>query len=238
MEFNISTTLNDNTINDLSNGKIDLCILSDVDKDTIKQFGELLEQDLTGMKEITVGNDDIKFNLQKIEMGWHSDGSHLNITPKFGGLYGVEIGEGSSPTYFCNMKSVWKNLSVSLKEKIKNESKVTFSVQNYYDKAVWPFLNFDSEKQEQTYLRFAKAKKSLYHNDEFGEYLFYSPFYSPVEYLDNNIFQEKYIHTHHWKNRDLVVWNNYTTSHKRDDTSPDITRRLVRYAIDTQKHDT
>ena len=128
MEFNISTTLNNNTINDLSNGKIDLCILSDVDKDTVKQFGELLEQDLTGMKEITVGNDDIKFNLQKIEMGWHSDGSHLNVTPKFGGLYGVEIEEGSSPTYFCNMKSVWKDLPLSLKEKIKNESEVTFFV--------------------------------------------------------------------------------------------------------------
>ena len=104
MEFNISTTLNDNTINDLSNGKIDLCILSDVDKDTIKQFGELLEQDLSAKKEVGIGNDDIEYNLQKIEMGWHNDSSHLNNTHKFGGLYGVEIGKGSSPTYFCNME--------------------------------------------------------------------------------------------------------------------------------------
>lgn len=233
MEFNVSTTLDNNTISDLSSGKIDLCILSNVNKDTIKQFGELLEQDLSAQKEVGIGNDDVEYNLQKIEMGWHNDSSHLNNTHKFGGLYGVQIEEGSSPTYFCNMKSVWRDLPEPVKQKVKDEGEVTFSVQNYYDRAVWPFFNFDSEKQEKVYLRFAKAQKSLYRNDEFGEYLFYSPFYSPVDCLDNDVFQEKYIYTHHWKDRDLVVWNNYTMSHKRDDTPQHIKRRLVRYAINT-----
>ena len=121
MEFNVSTTLDNNTISDLSNGKIDLCILSDVNKDTIKEFGELLEQDLSAQKEVGIGNDDVEYNLQKIEMGWHNDSSHLNNTHKFGGLYGVQIEEGSSPTYFCNMKSVWRDLPESVKQKVKNE---------------------------------------------------------------------------------------------------------------------
>jgi len=232
MEFNIAKEVNDETIKGLADGTYDLCILNDVDKDAVKEFGELLNQDLSNQKEVGIGNDEVDYNLAKIEMGWHNDSSHLKNTHKFGALYGVEIQEGSSPTYFCNMRSVWRDLSGEVKEKIKNESETEFSVSNYYDKAIWPFFSFKSNKQEQVYLRFAKAKKNLYRNDEFGEYLFYSPYYANVDYLKpENIFQDKYIIEHHWKNRDLVVWNNMTLSHRRADTPDHVVRKLVRYAI-------
>jgi len=132
MEFNIAKEVNDETIKGLADGTYDLCILNDVDKDTVKEFGELLNQDLSNQKEVGIGNDEVDYNLAKIEMGWHNDSSHLKNTHKFGALYGVEIQEGSSPTYFCNMRSVWRDLSGEVKEKIKNESETEFSVSNYY----------------------------------------------------------------------------------------------------------
>ena len=54
MEFNIATELNKDTINGLANGTYDLCILHDVDKDTVKEFGELLTQDLSNSKEVGI----------------------------------------------------------------------------------------------------------------------------------------------------------------------------------------
>tara|TARA_B100000282_G_C31689471_1_gene470791 strand:- start:40 stop:741 length:702 start_codon:yes stop_codon:yes gene_type:complete len=231
MEFNISTELTEDSINSLSWGDTDIIICTDVDKDKIKEFGKLLKQDLSNSKEVGIGNDDIGYNLQKIDMAWHNDSSHLKNTHWFAALYGVEIEEGSSPTYFCNMKSVWRDLSEDVKTKVKNEGEVEFSVRNYYDKGTWPFFDFESEKQEKTYLRFARTKKSMYRNDKFGEYLFYSPYYTNIEYL-NDVFQEQYVYKHHWSNRDLVIWNNMTLSHRRDDTPQHIKRRLVRYAVE------
>ena len=211
-------------------GTTDILICSDIDKDKIKEFGELLKQDLSNSKEVGIGNDDIGYNLQKIDMAWHSDSSHLKNTHWFAALYGVEIEDGSSPTYFCNMKSVWRDLPEHIKTKVKNEGEVEFSVRNYYKKGTWPFFDFASEKQEKTYLRFAKTKKSMYRNDKFGEYLFYSPYYTNIDYL-KEVFQEKYVYKHYWSNRDLVIWNNMTLSHRRDETPQQIKRRLVRYAV-------
>ena len=71
----------------------------------------------------------------------------------------------------------------------------------------------------------------MYRNDKFGEYLFYSPYYTNIEYL-NDVFQEQYVYKHYWSNRDLVIWNNMTLSHRRDDTPQHIKRRLVRYAVE------
>ena len=104
MEFNISTELTEDSINSLSWGDTDIIICRDVDKDKIKEFSKLLKQDLSNSKEVGIGNDDVSYNLQKIDMAWHNDSSHLKNTHWFAALYGVEIEEGSSPTYFCNMK--------------------------------------------------------------------------------------------------------------------------------------
>lgn len=237
MEFNIATELNQNTISGLASGTYDICILEQATRDTVKEFGELLKQDLSDSKEVGIGNDEVNYNLAKIDMGWHNDSSHLKNTHKFAALFGVDVHTGASPTYFCNMKSVWRDLSEDLKNRIKKDIGVEFSVSNYYKKAVWPFFNFESKKQEQIYLRFAKSKKELYQSDEFGEYLFYSPFYTDIEYLDTeDIFKEEYIYKHYWNTGNLVVWNNMTLSHRRDDTPKHITRKLVRYAINIPKN--
>ena len=80
----------------------------------------------------------------------------------------------------------------------------------------------------------SKTKQSIYRNDEFGEYVFFSPAYASTKYFDelNQIFDDKEnIHVHDWSAGDLVIWNNMTVSHKRDHTPSHVKRRLIRYAF-------
>lgn len=236
MEFNIATELNNDTINGLVDGKYDICVLKNVDKDEIKKFGELIGQDLGKKKEVGIGNDKAEYNLKygkDVDIGWHSDSSYVKDTHKFAALYGVEVERDASSTYFCNMKSVWRDLPAELKYRIKKEDKTEFSVKNWKDKGnVWPFSNFESEKQEKIYLRIARQQKKLYQNDEFGEYLFYSPYYTNIDYINpEDVFKDEYIYEHRWSTGDLVVWNNMTMSHRRAYADENIVRKLIRYAV-------
>lgn len=147
------------------------------------------------------------------------------------------VEKGASPTYFCDMKAAWAGLPEDLKEKVKEEGIVDYSLKNFFDRARYPY---DVQKpSELRYLRMTrKCKGSIYRNDKFGEYAYFSPLYTSSKYYDELcelLFQDKYIYEHEWNTGDLAIWNNITLSHMRKGTPRTIVRNLVRYAFHEPK---
>ena len=222
-------------IDELYNGDVQILIIRNSNKEDVKKFGELENQDLYHKKEVPIGTDgnDEDYVWQEEDMLWHNDRAYLQDVHPFCGLYCITADEGSSPTYFCNSIESWKNLDSNLKNKIKEEGEVNFSVRNYFDRTNYPH-DFRTPVYRRAFLMKSKAKHSMYRNDKFGEYIFFSPGYTSsenLEEIEKNIYKDEFIYTHNWKPNDLIVWNNFTTSHKRDHTPSHVDRRLLRYAF-------
>ena len=232
MEVKTSRVVSD--LEDLREGNIDIFVVKDASKDTIKEFGELIKQDMMQADEVPIGYQDEAYNLSThSDMAWHNDGSHLRSPYPFAALYCEDIDQGASPTHFCDMKQAWKSLPENIKDKVKKSKRAEFAVRNWYTRDfIWPY-EFQDEKDKHTYLRFARALQHLYRNDKFGEYLYFSPAHTTTDLLEdlNKVFKDECIYTHHWESNDLVVWNNFTLSHKRDASPDDLMRKLIRYAV-------
>jgi len=232
----IVSKIEQSDIDALYQGDIQILCVKNASREDVVKFGELEEQDLYFKKEVPIGTDgnDEDFVWQEEDMLWHSDRAYLQDVHAFCGLYCVAADEGSSPTYFLDSIQAWKDLDEDLKKKVKEEGKVEFSVRNYFDRTNYPH-DFRTPVYRRAFLMRSKAKHSMYRKDKFGEYIFYSPGYTSTQYLEelnNSLYQEKNIYTHNWEPGDLVVWNNWTTSHKRDHTPSHVDRRLFRYAFD------
>lgn len=226
----------DDYVDELYNGDVQILIVKNASDRDIHKFGELEHQDLYGEKEVPIGTDDksIDHVWQEVDMMWHSDRAYLSDVHPFCGLYCSAADEGSSPTYFCNNITGWKNLDKDLQERIKSEGPVQFTVKNYFEKTTYPH-DFRTPVWERAFKIKSKTEHELYKNDKFGEYIFFSEAYAKSKYADEiteKLFNNKEnLYTHIWEPGDLVVWNNFTTTHRRDHTPSNVRRRLMRYAF-------
>lgn len=236
MELKTSTIVSG--LQDLYDGKIDVYIVKDATEETIKEFGELAKQDVLQTEVVRIGYDGTENSLMThSDMQWHNDGFHLSNPTPFAALYCEDVEQGASPTHFCDMKSVWSSLPDAMKDKLKEAEPAEYAAKNWAKRDLtWPY-EFTDKKAEALYLRFAKTLRSLYRSDKYGEYLCFSPAYTTTDLLEelSKVFKDEYIYTHCWNPKDLVVWNNFTISHKRDTTPKHIKRRLVRYALNEFK---
>jgi len=237
MIFKTIENITEKDIDDLYDGTVQGIIVNNATPEDVKTFGELEEQDLYLKKEVPIGTDDETEDhvWQEVDMMWHSDRAYLDDVHPFCGLYCHSADEGSSPTYFTDNFTAWNMLSEDLKTKIKALDEVEFTVRRYLEKEKYPHT-FRSPVWERAFYMHARAKHKLYRNDEFGEYLFYSEAYAIIdEQLKNEIERTIYvpenIYAHQWKPNQLVVWNNFTLTHRRDHTPKHINRRLLRYAF-------
>jgi len=230
----VISDLNQSYIDELYDGSTQVLIVKNASKEDIHQFGELEMQDLYLKTEVPIGhNIDNDHVMQEYDMRWHSDRAYDQVPHTFVGLYCEHANKGSSPTYFHDNISGWKSIPDDLKQKIKDEGPVFHSIKTYFERAEYPH-DFRSKAYERHFKMHAKGWHELYKNDKFGEYLFFSEGYANTKYLDeikNNFYLEDNIHIHNWQPGDLVCWNNYTVSHKRDHTPPEVKRTLYRYAF-------
>ena len=226
-------SIDQQVINDLYDGRVQVFIIKNAVKEDVQKFGELEIQDLYLKKEVPIGQDESDHVLQEYDMMWHSDRAYNAVPHTFGGLYCVDYEEGASPTYFHDNIKGWQELPKDLQEKVKSEGPVFHSIRTYFDRADYPH-NFRSKAYERHFKMNAKGNHSLYYNDKFGEYIFFSEGYANTKYLDElkeHMFKSHNCYTHNWEVGDLVVWNNYTTAHRRDHTEPHVKRKLIRYAF-------
>ena len=220
-------------------GEIDLLILEDTNTITIDDFGELEAQDLYGTLAVPIGaHSEQKVALrQEEDQLWHNDRMYFKDIHPYVGLRCNEVDKGASPTYFCDMHAAWDSLPEDLKQNVRDEGEVDFTLANFFKRARYPY---DVQKPaELRYLRMTrKCKNTICKEDGKGEYAYFSPAYTSSKYyneLNQLLFQDKFVYAHEWKDNDLVVWNNKTISHMRKGTPRHIVRNLVRYAFHEPK---
>ena len=230
-------TVDKETLEDFYNGNIDVIIIKNSTAETIHEIGQLEKQDLHGTYQVPIGANQASEKKQVLrqeeDQPWHNDRMYYRDIHSFCGLRAVHVEEGAGDTYFCDMKAAWASLPEDLKEKVKAEGEVEFSLANFFKRARYPYDVQDP--RELRWLRIKRrCKNTIYKKDKYGEYAYFSPLYVSSEYFDilnELLFKDEFIYRHKWESGDLIIWNNHTLSHKRDGTPRDIVRDLVRYAF-------
>lgn len=222
-------------INDFHKGAYGIICVSNADEDTIESFGTLIDQDMYGRKKVTIGIEDEqgeKLNHAD-DMLWHQDRAYAKEVHPFVGLYCIRADNGSSPTHYLDMQSVYNDSSKELKEATKDLECVN-SITKYMAQENYPY-KFKSKVQERAWRMKNRAKHKLVWNDDYGPFYFYSEAYTETDLepqLKEEIYKEKHMYTHYWTPNQLVVYNNHKVLHKRDSTPDTVVRQHIRYALE------
>lgn len=182
---------------------------------------------------------------------FHNDGAYREHPRAGTSLYALEVSPTSPPTSFANGVRAYENLSTDLQEEVEKLS--AFHMLDLED----PYG--ESSRQRITDLRPGRTADDVRHSvhpvvvtlpHSGRKSLFVSEFYTShiVEYgeasvegedllqkLFRALYAEDNIHSHHYTNGDLVVWDNLGVQHARSgavDNNPRHLRRLVLKAVD------
>ena len=228
-------TITDQVVKLLFDNSIGVVIINNAKKEDINQFGNIVPQDIFyGLSEIPIGTlDKTKQHVYSTtEMLWHSDGSYSKDVHPIVGLFCISASEGSSPTYFCDMQSAYSNANLSLKNRTEGVL-CQHSVTKYFNQREYPH-KFKDKRHERLQRIKGKAIHNLVCEDNYGKYFFYNEGYTETEFEDelkSVCYQNKNIYKHVWNPNQLIVYNNYKVTHKRDDTPDYVDRRHLRFAI-------
>ena len=224
-------------INDLHEGAYGILCVSGAGRNTIKEFGKLLKQDMYGREEVTIGIEDEegeKLNHAD-DMLWHHDRAYSKDIHPLVGLYCIRADEGSSPTHYLDMQGAYRTSPDSLKEAATGVRCLN-SITKYMTQKEYPYT-FKSDLQERAWRRKNRATHDLVWEDDYGPFYFYSEAYTETnleEQLNKAVYKQEHMYTHYWKPGELLIYNNYKVLHKRDATPNNVIRQHVRYALDKQ----
>ena len=234
-------------VEDLYSGVVSIYVIDNANENTIEQFGVLQDQDKYGRQRITIGfKDEAGHGVDHdTDITWHSDRAYSKDCHPYVGLYCIRVDEGSSATWFADMQEVYDISSDELKSKAQD-----MVCWNTISKYMVPRTSFKSrlggshaatgahkrvwrQKSRSQIKEHAHTKHPLVWKDNTGKYYFYSEAYTKTE-LEPQL-QDAMRHTqyykHSWKPNQLLVYNNYKTSHRRDFTPKNVARQHIRYAL-------
>ena len=174
-------------------------------------------------------------NLGDGEAVWHADMTYLQLPPKAGILYALEVPENQGNTHFANMALAYSELSNKLKEKIDDKILIHDSAHNSAGMLRKGYSEVDNpsetpgarhpmvitDKNTNNKLLFLGRRPHAY---IIGLEL------EESENLLNEIWehatQEEFTWTQKWEKGDLLMWKNLNVLHKRDAFDPN-TRRVM-----------
>jgi taurine dioxygenase len=170
------------------------------------------------------------------ELQFHADGAHRQSPYRATALYSLEIPSTGGETKIADLRAAYDDLSPAMKERIEG-----LQVHNVYDTRATR-----REQTDETDDRLSNAvhpivrthpgtgRKSLYlsrlmtrkivgmdcaESDELLEQLF------------GHIEQDKYIYAHPWKVGELLIWDNLSVNHARNDFPANETRHMRRVTV-------
>ena len=238
MEYTFVKTFDkvtDQSIESLCNNSVGVVIVDNAKEEDIDRFGNIIPQDLYGSEVVPIGTlDKTEQHVHSTpEMLWHSDRSYSKDVHPIVGLFCIAADQGSSPTYFCDMQLAYKNASEELKNKTEGVS-CQHSIAKYSDQIGYPH-DFKDKRWERLHRLKGRTKHDLVCEDSYGKYFFYSEGYTETSFEDelkDVCYQNKNIYKHVWRPNQLVVYNNYKVTHKRDETPTHVDRRHLRFAVE------
>jgi taurine dioxygenase len=160
------------------------------------------------------------------EAAWHTDMSYLDTPPDASMLYSLEIPPRGGNTWFCGMQAACAALPADLRRRIEGrrvKHDGTYNSGGYLRKGVTPtddplaapgawhpaILRHPANDRATLYLgRRRNSYVEGYSRDESDALL--------AELWAHTI-QPRFVYQHIWKLGDLVVWDNRSTMHRRDE---------------------
>ena len=174
-------------------------------------------------------------NLGDGEAVWHADMTYLQLPPKAGILYALEVPENQGNTHFANMALAYSELPNKLKEKIYDKILIHDSAHNSAGMLRKGYSEVDNPSETpgarhpMVITDKNTNKKLLFLGRRPHAYIIGLEL-EESENLLNEIWehatQEKFTWTQKWEKGDLLMWKNLNVLHKRDAFDPN-TRRVM-----------
>ena len=174
-------------------------------------------------------------NLGDGEAVWHADMTYLQLPPKAGILYALEVPENQGNTHFANMAIAYNELPNKLKEKIDDKILIHDSAHNSAGMLRKGYSEVDNPSETpgarhpMVITDKNTNKKLLFLGRRPHAYIIGLEL-EESENLLNEIWehatQEKFTWTQKWEKGDLLMWKNLNVLHKRDAFDPN-TRRVM-----------
>ena len=174
-------------------------------------------------------------NLGDGEAVWHADMTYIDLPPKAGILYALEVPENQGNTHFANMNLAYSELPAAIKEKIDGKILIHDSAHN----SAGMLRKGYSEVNDPTETPGARHpivitdkstnQKLLFLGRRPHAYIIGLEVEESENLLDEiweHATQEKYTWTQQWEKGDLLMWKNLNVLHKRDAFDPN-TRRIM-----------
>jgi len=176
-------------------------------------------------------------NLGSGEAVWHADMTYKEIPPKGAVLYAVELPAVGGDTYFANMQMAYSSLSATDKKCIDNRRAIHDASMN---SAGMRRKDFDiiSDVREtpgasHPLVRIdpRTGRKSLFLGRRPNSYVLGLPVSESEQLLDclwAHATQSAFVFRHNWSMGDVLIWDNLSVLHRRDEFDGSDRRRLHR----------
>ncbi|NEO98569.1 MAG: TauD/TfdA family dioxygenase [Symploca sp. SIO2E9] len=172
--------------------------------------------------------DGKKFGVRGTGKYWHTDCAFLNEPLPFTMLYPQVLPNSIRETYYIDMQQVYKKLPTNLRSHIDSKelvhnAKWRYKVQQWdIDRAIIDIMNdfenrFPPVKHPAIITHPVTHEKILYMSSGFTTSIVGADYESSQELLQelfSFIEREQHIHTHVWKDGDILLWENRTLNHK------------------------
>jgi len=176
-------------------------------------------------------------NLGAGEAVWHADMTYNDIPPKGALLYAVELPEAGGNTQFANMRSAYDALAGDTKQRIDGLCAIHDSSTNSAGmrrrgyKPVTDVRKTPGARQPLVRIDPVTNRRSLFLGRRPRSYVLGFDVAESERLLDElwaHATQEKFVLTHQWAPGDLVLWDNLSVLHRRDEFDAGARRRLHR----------
>ena len=174
-------------------------------------------------------------NLGDGEAVWHADMTYLELPPKAGILYALEVPENQGNTHFANMTLAYSDLSDDIKKKIDGKILIHDSAHNSAGMLRKGYSEVDNPtetpgaRHPMVITDQNTNKKLLFLGRRPHAYIVGLEIEESENLLDEiwkHATKEKYTWTQKWEKGDLLMWKNLNVLHKRDAFDPN-TRRVM-----------
>ena len=174
-------------------------------------------------------------NLGDGEAVWHADMTYIQLPPKAGILYALEVPKNQGNTHFANMELAYSELPSRLKDKVDGKILIHDSAHNSAGMLRKGYSEVDNPsdtpgaRHPMVITDKNTNKKLLFLGRRPHAYIIGLEL-EESENLLNEIWehatQDKFTWTQQWEKGDLLMWKNLNVLHKRDAFDPN-TRRVM-----------
>lgn len=176
-------------------------------------------------------------NLGAGEAVWHADMTYNDMPPKGAVLYAVELPPAGGDTQFACMRSAYDTLPEALRARALQYKAIHDASHNSAGMRRKGYEEITDVRQtpgaHHPLVRTdpASARKSLFLGRRPRSYVPGLSVPQSDALLDElwaHATQEQFVFTHNWRLGDLLIWDNLSVLHRRDEFNPEQRRRLHR----------